>query len=1670
MDLSSSEEAGRRGGKRKKDKKDDKEKKEKKEKKRRRGESPPPPDMMMPPGMMPPPELLGMMPPPEFFGKGKDMGMPPMMMMMGKGKKGPPGMPPPGMFPFPPWDPMGKGMKGGPMMMMKGKGKFFPPMGMVHMPHKDALDTQRFAIERKRRMREFVSGIHARLAQDKSKVPPEKLDGTKAFIETLNLQLEENQLPVTATSEAAVTDALWLLYLFDTSQSDEEKDLIMNIARLSRANGSKARLLYIRALQRLWPKLPSTPSGVGMQIFSDIASGLPKEEEKLESDDWRRKITKLYKERNPEKLHQVPSLLEKYKGSEKTLYLAIMKKYKIKKEPKGEDEKVDVDEWRERITKLYREFNPEKLSEVPSLLEKYKGNEKTLYIAIKKKYKVKKEVKGEDGEDLDGLSAEDWRDKITKLYEECNPSKLSTVPALLEKYKGKEKQLYLDIKKKYKVKAEVKDEAEKKEESSAMAAAEEGEGDTAWMDGAEDRLEKLLSRMLDVVVLHGSGLDLKEAAKVSKWEEARPRLPLTNRSFEYDLQGLSDVQIVQLMGELRGEDGARWHRLEERCGKVEVIAPKLAGLPTLAMAVDGAALKTKADFDNAAECLATALTHAVRACLDDEQEVTKRDCWNLPWTAKVLHYLNTDLEDSVEVGIEYRRGCWTCRRRPPQYSYSLHHNLFGPAVASRLPEMWKEVAEQVWKSIVGLQWGTTIPMDVSVTVEVSAGRHAQPPTTGMPKGCTSAGPSACVVIAASKEEDLDQAKQQISPLLTKVLSELAFDALFVPTSVYVPQQRQYRRVKHPRGRSPSRSESSDEEDAEEGSEEECLSDAEPTENYRPLRLSRTKLRDAFMQGMLCLNCDANDHKHQECPFRKRVCWNCHGNHAGNECPVRCRFCKERHDYPLLECMKRICRRNGDWKKSKAAQEQRNVLNNLEMLSIKLDGFEDRSLAKHHPEVQSMVKQLAEHNIIWPGEFADLAQAILNMQPVKKKATQPAVQVVPPPPPGAPPKPQIVPKPPKGAPPPMPEHKHPWQEKIFLDHTLSKGLYGANVLSRIIGRGGVHHRRMESESGARVFFRGVGVSGRESDLAEPVDCRLHIAVKGDVPLQAQAVRRIVKDLITELDNDVAEKGESGPLMDRPRDPDAHPFGFMLPKGMGPESDSQMLKFKFPEEDGQALTDMLVWLKNAKLPPELDTDTQWRTTLQVTPAEPPLADDAPNGAQLVVEAFDKMLREWHYPCPYWFEEHDLLPTGLWTSLTSHDRDAASIVLQQGQGVRLTPAAIDVFATLLDRADLISGISKQTAIESLSRLRGVVRRKAEDEQLLLFLAYPWAWHHDVGKSMKLPFNQEQVHTMLVQLGRIGSRPTESNPSPPVRGFSVEWLPLKGGDKLPDGIVKTTASVVPPVPVGLPPADASGMGRMPDLPPPVGYPGFQGLPPPGHRAPMVPPPLGQGMGTFPQPMGMQPGLPPVAGKPKGYCKYWLPEKIFLTKQNINDLIAGPGGAHFSHLLKKYPSVDLRIDGQPSTAAPPAHRLHVVMSSEDIEVFESAATDVLDLVETVCDMVGEELGLGDQEAEGLIRDIRAEKYIEANGVRTALPARRKQEVSQAPAASQGAPAAMQDDSGMQGAGEFEFIDEDIDMAEPNLGPIDDDARTEASDAMSDLTEGDENPGLQMNQTAFDEL
>merc|ERR1719264_881640 len=115
--------------------------------------------------------------------------------------------------PMPPWgfDPMGKGMppppmgKGKPCMKgppFGGKPGRFQPMG--GMMHRECLDTQRFAVERKRRLRELAGGLHSRLESHPSSVPEEKLQHTKEFQETIGLQLDGHQLPVLAPSELVI--------------------------------------------------------------------------------------------------------------------------------------------------------------------------------------------------------------------------------------------------------------------------------------------------------------------------------------------------------------------------------------------------------------------------------------------------------------------------------------------------------------------------------------------------------------------------------------------------------------------------------------------------------------------------------------------------------------------------------------------------------------------------------------------------------------------------------------------------------------------------------------------------------------------------------------------------------------------------------------------------------------------------------------------------------------------------------------------------------------------------------------------------------------------------------------------------------------------------------------------------------------------------------------------------------------------------------------------------------------------------------------------------------------------------------------------------------------------------------------------------------------------------
>ena len=121
------------------------------------------------------------------------------------------------------------------------------------------------------------------------------------------------------------------------------------------------------------------------------------------------------------------------------------------------------------------------------------------------------------------------------------------------------------------------------------------------------------------------------------------------------------------------------------------------------------------------------------------------------------------------------------------------------------------------------------------------------------------------------------------------------------------------------------------------------------------------------------------------------------------------------------------------------QKQGAVLDaNLEMLAtaaIKLHQDEKKQAAERAKQMQQEIAH----------QKAQVANKYLNMEP----------------------------SPPSAPGPPIPDSKSDYQEKVFFDEIIGPKSYGRHIIGQVIGQGGSNRTRMESESGCRVFFKGMG---------------------------------------------------------------------------------------------------------------------------------------------------------------------------------------------------------------------------------------------------------------------------------------------------------------------------------------------------------------------------------------------------------------------------------------------------------------------------------------------------------------------------------------------------------------------------------------------------------------------
>jgi hypothetical protein len=188
--------------------------------------------------------------------------------------------------------------------------------------------------------------------------------------------------------------------------------------------------------------------------------------------DWNARLQKYCAKRCPENTGKINALLAKYKGKEDAMIQDLVKKYGPEEDvvsaqsaespvssPSGSPRSVapststrtDSDDYKARLLRILQQYEPGQLGQADKMLEKYKGKEEAMIKALVKKYGPEPPGGGAVAAPPApaGPAGFTIEQRIRRLVKKYQNDKYEQVPAMLEKYKGKEEQLIASLVKKF---------------------------------------------------------------------------------------------------------------------------------------------------------------------------------------------------------------------------------------------------------------------------------------------------------------------------------------------------------------------------------------------------------------------------------------------------------------------------------------------------------------------------------------------------------------------------------------------------------------------------------------------------------------------------------------------------------------------------------------------------------------------------------------------------------------------------------------------------------------------------------------------------------------------------------------------------------------------------------------------------------------------------------------------------------------------------------------------------------------------------------------------------------------------------------------------------------------------------------------------------------------------
>lgn len=205
------------------------------------------------------------------------------------------------------------------------------------------------------------------------------------------------------------------------------------------------------------------------------------------SSKYRDRLVAYYQKYNPEKTSSVDATLQKFVGREEEMFKALVAKYgpepgasvagtNASAAPAGGAAATANINYRNRLVAFYQKYNPEKMSGVDATLQKFVGREEEMFKALVGKYGPEPEgvaatatrrpsasltsapsltlnpssvVSSASTSAAAGAGGGNFRNRLVAYYQKYNPEKLSGVDATLQKFVGKEQEMFKALVAKY---------------------------------------------------------------------------------------------------------------------------------------------------------------------------------------------------------------------------------------------------------------------------------------------------------------------------------------------------------------------------------------------------------------------------------------------------------------------------------------------------------------------------------------------------------------------------------------------------------------------------------------------------------------------------------------------------------------------------------------------------------------------------------------------------------------------------------------------------------------------------------------------------------------------------------------------------------------------------------------------------------------------------------------------------------------------------------------------------------------------------------------------------------------------------------------------------------------------------------------------------------------------